>query len=151
MIRLATEADVAHLVELARAMHAEATALAHTTFDDEKVGVAFQRSIGDGPAFVHLDPAGEIDGMLLALVGERWYSRERMVSDLVVYMRPARRGGLGGYRLLDALLAWCEDRGIAPQNVQLGITTGVQPAATGAFYERLGFESAGAIYRLRSY
>lgn len=151
MIRRATAADMSALLELVRAMHAEAVALRHAALDLGKVEAAFRRSIADGPAFVHVDAVGEIDGMLLAIVGERWFSRNAMVTDLVVYMRQERRGGLAAYRLLDEFIAWCDEHGIAPYDVQLGISTGVHLEATGKLYEKLGFEEAGRMYRLRSY
>lgn len=150
-IRHTTEADIAELLGLAQVMHRESPHYRDLSMDEEKVGAAIRRSIADGPAFVHVNPEGRIDGAFHAIVGERWFARERMVSDLALFVQPDRRGGIIAARLIQAFVAWCSANGFQPQQVMVGITTGVRVEETRRLYERLNFEVVGEILRLRSY
>jgi GNAT superfamily N-acetyltransferase len=146
-VRQATEQDIPALIALGRVMHAEAPALRHARFDGEKVEQALRHSVKQGCAFVHQGGDGEIDAVFVGLVIERWFSSDRFAVDLAIFVRPDRRGGLVAYRLIDAFITWCDENGI--EDRQLGVTTGVAPDATGALYERLGFERIGGLYQMR--
>lgn len=144
-------ADLAQLLELGRVMHAEAPALNHAQFDAGKVERLLHFAIDHGVALVHIDQEGQIDGAFAGMVVERWFSRERVLSDMGLFVRPDRRGGMVAYRLVVALIAWCQHKGMRPQDVVLGISTGVKPEETGLFLERLGFKLIGGNYQLEAY
>lgn len=150
-VRHAVAADVPRLVEIGRGMHAESPHYRHLGYVEEKVAAALHRAIESGAAFVHLDGEGKIDGGFAAVVVERWFSHDRMVTDLALFVRPEGRGGMAAYVLLTTFIAWCKDRGFAPEDVVIGITTGVHEERTAMLYERLGFERFGSLYRLRGY
>lgn len=150
MVRPATAADIPALVALGHVMHAEAAALRHATFDEAKVERALSVSISHGCAFVH-EAEGAIDGAFCAVLVERWFSTDRYVTDLGLFVRPDRRGGLTACRLLDAFLFWCERMKIPPADVVIGVSTGVHVEATGQLYERLGFRRVGGVYQLGAY
>lgn len=150
-VRLATRDDVPELIALGRVMHAEAPALRHAPFDEQKVEDALQLALVRGLVLVHIDQEGRIDGGFAGFVLERWFSREEVLSDLGLFVRPDRRGGLIAYRLVQALIEWCRIRGMKPENVVLGISTGVSPEKTGDFFNRLGFRPVGGNYQLEAY
>lgn len=150
-VRKASPGDLPALVALIRVMHDESPHYKALGYVEEKVIGALTRSMGDGPCFVHVDAAGAIDGLFVAIVAERWFSHDRFVTDLAVFVPPEKRGGLIAYRLFEAFIAWCESAGMPPADVQIGITTGVRQERTGAFYQRMGFERVGEVFRLGRY
>lgn len=150
-VRKATSEDIEQLVEIGRLMHAEAPNYRDFAYVPEKVRAALERSIVDGPAFVHVDDDGKIDGGFAGVVSERWFSSEKMVNDIALFVTADRRGGLVAYLLMRAFLAWCEMNGCDPRQVQVGITTGVLEDETARLYERLGFRRCGSLFRLERY
>jgi len=145
-IRSATEIDLPALLAIGQEMHTESPALRHAPFYAEKVEQAFRVAIAQGAAFIH-ESNGEVDGFFCGLVVERWFSLDKMATDLALFVRPGRRGGFIAYRLLDRFIAWCEENEV--HDVQIGITTGVALRETGAFYERMGFKCVGGNYQMR--
>lgn len=144
--RQATVQDLPALVELGREMQAEAPALRHVAYDGAKVREYLKTAIEAGPVFVH-ETGGVIDGAFVGLVVKRWFSAAEMATDLALFVRSGRRGGLIAFELVDMFLAWCEDNGI--DDVQVGVTTGLAPEQAGRFYERLGFQFIGGNYQKR--
>jgi GNAT superfamily N-acetyltransferase len=151
MVRHATTADIATLVELGRSMHAEAPVLRHAAFSPQKVEATLRLAMEHGLVLLNVDEDGSIDGAFVGVVIERWFSTERYFADLAFYVKPERRGGLTAYRLLRGVLAWCEAKGLAPCDVTLAVSTGVHPETTGRLFEQMGFERYGGMYRLGSY
>lgn len=150
-VRHATEQDLPRLIELGRLMHAESPTLSGFEFDSGKVGQALIAAMQTGLALVHIDAVAEIDGVFVGVVGERWFSRRRMFVDLALFVAPTRRGGLTACRLLNEAKAWCKAQGLEPEDVQLGVSTGVHWEETGRLYEAVGFERFGGLYRLREF
>lgn len=150
-IRAATMDDIGRMVELGRGMHAESPSFRGLGFDEGKVRAHLAHAIGQGCALLHVTDAGLIDGGFAGVVVERWFSRDPMLVDLALFVEETQRGGIVAARLLRSVKAWCERRGLAPEAVQLGISTGVHADKTGALYERMGFERFGGLYRLRGY
>jgi GNAT superfamily N-acetyltransferase len=149
-VRQATIEDVTQLVKLGRLMHAEAPALNHASYDEDKVRAAITLAVQGGGVFVH-ETDGEIDGGFAGMIVERWFSTDRYATDLALFVRQDRRGGFIACRVLDAFIAWCARQGVAARDVVIGVSTGVRAWDTGRLYERLGFECIGGIYRLREY
>ena len=150
-IRKATLYDLPALVALGRIMHAEAPSYAHTEYNEGKVSGVLCPAITAGGVFVHINAAQEIDGGFAGVIVERWFSTDRIGTDIALFVRPDRRGGLVAVHLIDAFIEWCERQGIAARDVVIGVSTGVDADATGRLYERVGFERIGGIYRLRGY
>lgn len=151
-MRTATVEDLPTLVALGRLMHAEAPNMRFTVYDADRVERALRYAIEvSGFAVVHVADDGQIDGGMAGVVSPRWFSAERQFSDLALFVRPDKRGGLLAARLIKATVAWCEAQGLRPFDVQLGISTGIHPEQTGEFLERLNFERVGGIYRLKGF
>lgn len=150
-IRRATEADLPGLVALGRAMHAEAPRMRLHAFDGEKVGKVLSFALSSGVIFVYEGPDGVIEGGFAGILTERWFSPDREFRDLAMFVRQDKRGGLAAWRLLRAVIAWCQEQGLQPSDVQFGISTGVHLEQTGRLYEALGFRRVGHIYELEAF
>lgn len=145
MVRQATAADVDALLALGRIMHAEAPALRGSSFDETKVRRVLNAVIDGGAAFVHEDVCGAIDGGLVGMVLERWYSTDKVATDLGVFVKPDKRGGFIAYRLVRAFVTWSTARALP---IEMGASTGVAPEVADRLYTAIGFERIGGAYRL---
>ncbi|MEK9810941.1 MAG: GNAT family N-acetyltransferase [Candidatus Nanopelagicales bacterium] len=122
----------------------------HTEFVEAKVAAVLTHAMNHGLVLVH-ERDGTIDGGFAGLLVERWYSTDRLFTDLALFVAPTARGGLAAARLVRAAIAWCRAHGLAAGDIQFGISTGVHAEQTGALYERLGFERIGGLYGLKEF
>lgn len=143
-MRSATLSDLDELVALGRVMHAEGPALRGFSFDEAKVRRALIAAIAGGAVFVHENADGSLDGGLVAMVLERWYSTDQVAIDLGLFVAPDKRGGFIAYRLLRAFVAWCTARALP---IEMGVSTGVAPEVADRLYTAIGFERIGGAYR----
>lgn len=150
-IRHATVADLPEAIALGRQMHAEAPALRHAPYNAAKVGHVLELCIERGLFLVHLNDEGAIDGGLAGLVMPRWYSSAEYFTDVALFVSPDRRGGVVAYRLITEAAKWCRDRGLSPEDVSIGVTSGVNQEQTARLLERIGFACIGGNFQLRSY
>lgn len=150
MIRPATMADLPQLVALGRLMHAEAPRMRDTEYVDAKVAAMLTHAMTRGLVLVH-ERDGAIDAGFAGLVVERWYSTDRLFTDLALFVAPTARGGLTAARLVRGAIAWCRAQGLSAADIQFGVSTGVHAQQTGALYERLGFERIGGLYGLKEF
>jgi len=149
-VRHATAEDMPRLLELGRVMHAESPVLGVFEFDAAKVEQALLHAMNTAIVLVHVTD-GVIDGGFVGVVGERWFSRRRMFADLALFVEETKRGGIVAYRLIEEAKSWCQAQGFKPEDVNLGISTGVHPETTGRLYEAAGFELIGGLYRLKEF
>jgi len=149
-VRHATEADIPRLLQLGEAMVAEAPALRHAAMDRDKVAQTLRFAFVHGVVVVH-EGADGIDGLFVGLYGERWFSKHKALTDLALYVTPDKRGGSIAFRLIRRVLAWAQSKQIDPRDVIMGVSTGVKPEITGRFYEAMGFEQFGGLFRLKGY
>lgn len=142
-VRLAQLADVAAIVEMGRAMHAESPTYRDTSFDPDKVARLAEALIGgDAPGVLLVATArGELAGLFAGVAVQRWFGDDWVATDIAVYVKPDHRGGSAFARLVRAFEAWAADRGIP--EVTIGVTTGVHAERTVHAYQRLGYTLAG--------
>jgi GNAT superfamily N-acetyltransferase len=140
--------DIDRLVELGERMHGEG-AFSFLPFEREKVRRFAARYASPAPDRLGL--AAEIDGRIVGMfagnLSEYFFCREKIACDLLLYIEPEFRGTSAAGRLVRAFRAWAIERGA--REVCLGTSNQVQEAATGRFYEVLGFKRAGGIYKER--
>lgn len=149
MIREATHEDIPRMLQLGEAMHAESRYAAHR-WAAEKVAVLLRVLIDsdDGLALV-AEKDGVAVGGILASAFDHWCTDARQSSDFALFVLPEHRGGLIGPRLLRRYVKWALGRGVAPDLLGCGITTGVDLAASTRLYELSGFEHAGHLFIYR--
>lgn len=154
-VRHATEDDMGELLELGRLMHAEGPAFGGTTLDLGKGESSFRAAMADGLFLVNERSDGKIDGMLAGFILPRWYALEPVFCDLVFFVHPDSRATFAGARaankLVHSAIEWCRLKGLRPQDVTIGVSSGVRPEHTGKLLEQAGFRSKGGIYQLGSY
>ena len=145
-IRWATEADIPQLVALGKRLHEEAPRYRGTIYDEKKVAALAHRIIHSpetGCALV-AEKGGRIVGTIAGFVTEHWFGPSKFAADLTVFLAPEWRGGSIFIKLLRRFEDWAQSAGAA--ELVLGISTGIDPAVTGAMYERLGYTSYGTSY-----
>ncbi|KPU94699.1 hypothetical protein APR50_10475 [Variovorax paradoxus] len=148
-VREATEADLAVMIEMGRALHAESPRYSGMAFSPRKLTEVFHQLHGTllvpaGCAFV-AESEGYIVGMTVGTIASRWFSEERYLTDLTLYVRPEVRASLLGGRAFRALVMALEQWG-AEQGVSgpvLGVSTEIHAEQTVRAYERMGYRLAG--------
>ena len=148
IIRPATLEDAPALIEVLAAMHCE-SAYAFLPFDRGKVADEIRACVTNPESqcgFVAQCDA-RIIGVLGGYLGEYFFCRERVASDMVFYVEPSFRGTLVPFRLVRAFREWARARGAA--ELCLGISTDVHPERTGKFYELMGLKFVGGNYKQR--
>lgn len=137
-VRAATLDDLGVLVEMGRAMHRESPRYRSMQFDSEKVRKLSANLIGSDTAAVFVaQAASEVVGMAAIVAGQRWFGPDFYLTDLVVYVRPEHRGNGAFVRLVLAIEGWARLKGIT--QIDLGVSTGVDPERAVRAYERLGY------------
>jgi GNAT superfamily N-acetyltransferase len=137
-IRRATAADVEALVAMGRALHAESPRYRDMPLDEGKLRRLADACIAiDDAAVLVAVAAGEVVGMFVGSVQERWFGPDRYATDLTVYVKPAHRGGSAFHRLAKAFEAWARERGVT--EIDIGVSTDVHTDRTVCAYERMGY------------
>lgn len=144
-IRRATDDDLDALIAMGQALHDESPRYQGMGFNPAKLRRLYAQLQGtllaeDGAVFV-AEQDGEVIGMTVCVATERWFSDERYVTDLTLYVKPAHRGGMTGPRLVRAIEDWAAEQGIG--DLALGVSTEIHAAQTVAMFERRGYRLAG--------
>lgn len=143
-IRPAAPADIPAIVALGERMHAEAPNFQGWAFDREKVAALVAGLINGGGCALVAELDGELCGGVLGMCTEHWFSRERVASDLALFVAPGRRGGSLAVRLVMGFKAWALAMGA--REVHMGVSTGVHPEATARLFEACGLRHTGLTF-----
>jgi GNAT superfamily N-acetyltransferase len=146
-VRPATEMDVGQLVEMLRVMHADSS-LRGIEFDEAKLRGFLRRVItaSDHACLVYESASKRLDGVMIGYVTEHFFSRQKGASDILLFVRPERRGGIAAARLWTAFKDWARRAGAT--SLSFGTMAGGAPDRTRRFYTGLGMTEVGSIYRL---
>jgi len=144
MIRSANEQDVIEMIVMGKAMHQESSYR-----DIEFSSAVFEHTlltcIQEDEALVMVDEhEGELRGMFVGFYQHHFFSTKTVASDLLLYVKPELRSGRIGYNLAKAYTDWGES---VADDVQVGITTGVNEKGTQRLYEALGYKQCGIILK----
>lgn len=139
-IRRATPADIEALLAMAAAMHAESPRYRSMQFNPEKLrnlAQAITSAPHEEATILVAAAGGEILGMFVGLIAQRWFGDDRFATDLAVYVKPEhRRGGLF-FRLVRAAEEWATGHGI--EDLDIGVSTDVHTEETVHAYLRMGY------------
>lgn len=145
MIRRATRADAPVIFSMGQALAQESPKYRDMVLDEAKMmalGDRLQGTLLSELACVFIaEKAGEPIGMMVGVMAERWFSNERYVSDLTLYVKPEHRGGLAFVRLVQAVERWAREQGVP--YAAFGVSTEIHPEQTVRAYERLGYTLSG--------
>ena len=144
MIRRAVHDDYEAMIPLGRAMVIEGWP--HAPIDEDKVRQVFDAIVSNGYACVSVTD-GEIDGLLLGMIDQLWFSQALCAHDYAFYVSPAARGGMAAPRLVADFVKWGRAHAVA--EIQISVSSGVQVEASRRLLEGFGFEFSGGIFKLK--
>lgn len=148
-IRQYNKSDIDDCVRFGRLMHGE------SAFFD----IPFEESIVRGLLNLAVDKeqyygivardanSNELIGFGLYFLGPYFFSSKGAVYDMVTYVVPSWRGSTLGKRLITHAERWGKDKGA--YEVILGTTTKINTEMVEKFYEALGYDRVGSVYKLR--
>ncbi len=87
-----------------------------------------------------------LSGFGAFIITPHYFTDDLIASDILVYVRPERRGSTAAVRIIKEYIKWAKP---LAKDVVLGISSGVHPERTKALYERLGFPTVGTMHSLK--
>ena len=147
MIRPAETRDLNAIITLAKEMHQEGL-YKDIPFNSEVFIRTVSHCMRDGFAWV-----GEKDGVIvcgmLATIGEYFFSKAKITTDLGLFVSKDHRKSRLALLLLKEYVSWGKNMGAS--EITMGSTNGHQGTGLKKFLENsLGFEYVGEIYKLRN-
>lgn len=145
MIRNSVYRDVPTMVELGYQMFLESR-YKQFQYDKMKVTHLIYHLIDDpmGFAIVYETDDGEIAGGFLGTASEHYFGPGLAAYDFALFVPQTKRGGLIGAQLVREYVMQARQMGV--EDINIGNTTGFEPEAVGAMYQRLGFVHVGGNY-----
>jgi GNAT superfamily N-acetyltransferase len=145
-IRPATARDLPELLALGRRFHAES--VYHSLPFDEprvarRIGDYLESSVRCLFVATHED---RLVGMLGGFLDRYFFCDAKLAYDAFFYIVPPHRDGRLAAALVERLRAWAEAAGA--HELCFGVSSGINDQRVGRYYEHLGFQRAGALYRL---
>ena len=144
-VRLADIPDMDAICELGREMH-EQSVYAEIKPDEPKfrMFLAGLMGIKGGIVLVIVDDDDKPQGFIAGAMEELFYSRQRMATDIGVYVRESYRHLAPA--MYKKFIAWAESKTRMSQ-ITLGISSGIgDPERTGKMFESLGLSRVGGIF-----
>jgi GNAT superfamily N-acetyltransferase len=148
-IREAEPRDIEEVLVLGWEMHQESR-YKTMEFSLEKVAQFFQFVI-DSPDYIFLvvEKNSRVVGGFIGYAMPQWFSDDLAAGDFALFIDQENRGGTAALKLVKKYIEWAKSKGVASENIGLGITTGIHTEKTQMFYERLGFEMTGLVMNFR--
>lgn len=144
MIRPATKHDIPEIVRLSETMHQESR-YRTLLYNGDKFARLMARLIDSPAGMVAVaERDGQIIGAIAGVVTDHYFADATISYELGLYVEKAHRGTLAGYRLAKEYIDWAKSQGV--DQVDMGITTGIDEERTGRMYERLGLRHVGIVF-----
>lgn len=144
MIRRAVKTDVPEIIRLSETMHLESR-YRSLPYNGDKFAALINRLIANPDGLVVVaEREGRLIGAIAGMVVEHYFADARIAYEFGLYVEPAHRGTLAGFRLAKAYVDWATSKGV--DQIDMGITTGITEERTGKMYERLGLKHVGIIF-----
>ena len=141
MIRKAENKDVSGIMKVVKEAHTKSISK-NVSLDPKTLRTNIQVCVLSSEHFVvvvELD--GEIEGALIGVTHQLWYSRKKQAADLFFYVTDNGKGW--GAKLMRRFISWAKDnRGV--KEIMLGINSGIGDSdRTRKLYERMGATRIG--------
>lgn len=81
--------------------------------------------------------------MMIGVVQPMWFSDDLAGYELVLYVDPSHRGGLGAVRMIKDFEQYCLDRGC--KDINVGSSVDVSTELTHGLYKSLGYKTCGFV------
>lgn len=143
-IRFAKQEDIPRMLFLGKLMHEESN-YAEVPFEDGMCTSFFEIILNDPSYCVFLaERKDEVIGGFIGCVSPFFFSTLRKTNDIALFVDPENRGAMAAVLLVKAYEQWAWQQDDVVQ-VNIGVTTGFEKA--GEFYEKMGYNRVGALYR----
>ena len=146
MIRKAENKDVSGIMELVKEAHTHSI-YRFVKLDPKTLRTNIQVCVLSAEHFVVVvELEGKIEGVMIGVTHQLWYSRKKQATDLFFYVT---ENGIGwGAKLMRRFIGWAkENPGV--KEIMLGITSGIGEAErTKKLYERIGAVRIGDTFVL---
>ena len=144
MIRDARIQDVPTIIQLAAEMHAESS-YATLPYSPSRVK-ELAASLIHAPLgiLVVAEDGHGVFGMMAGQVGGHFFCDVPVATEYALYVKPEKRGGLAGPKLLAQFVAEARKRGAS--RIVLGDTANISDKAS-RLYEKAGFKQFGRLYQ----
>lgn len=147
MIRKAEHRDLEEVLVLGWEMHQESR-YKSMAFNLEKVASLLEYIISSNDyIFLVSERNSRVIGGFIGYAMPQWFSDELAASDFALFIDKENRGGRSALEMVRKYILWAKEKGVKPENIGLGITTGVHTEKTKIFYEKLGFEEVGLVMK----
>lgn len=144
MIRPANSTDIPEIIRLSETMHQESR-YRTLPYNGRKFAALLRRLIDSPEGMVAVaEKDSQIIGAIAAVVTEHYFADALISYELGLYVEKAHRGTLAGYRLAKEYINWATAKDV--DQIDMGITTGIDEERTGRMYERLGLQHVGIIF-----
>lgn len=88
----------------------------------------------------------EVYGMIIGQIVPYFFCPDQfMAVDHVVYVHPDRRGSPAGVKLVRGFEKWAQE--IGATEMSIGVSTGIHPEKTHGFYQKMGYNWTGGVYK----
>ena len=146
MIRKAENKDVSGIMELVKEAHTHSISR-FVKLDPKTLRTNIQVCVLSAEHFVVVvELEGKIEGVMIGVTHQLWYSRKKQATDLFFYVT---ENGIGwGAKLMRRFIGWAkENPGV--KEIMLGTTSGIGDAErTKKLYERIGAVRIGDTFVL---
>lgn len=145
-VRLMAERDIPKVVAMGADMHAESQ---YRGMDyDPYVCHALAEAVIQDPNQIALvaETDGEVVGMISGYVAPFYFGSDLMAADRILYVMPEYRGSSAFIRLVKAFCEWATEEGA--RQVFISTSSDINTDQTDALFERMAFETVGAIHRM---
>lgn len=142
-VRRATAADIPALVALGHNLARESPKYQSKGYSPEKTAALGERLLAmpDHAQILVAERGGEVIGMMVIAIAERFFSDERYVTDFTLYVQPRHRGGGAFPALIWAAEAWALAHGV--RDLAFGVSTEIDAERTVHAYQRMGYTLSG--------
>ena len=139
-IRLAVQADAQVLLALGKRMRAEGPNFMKLDFSDEKAALVISRLI-DNESLLVACKGEYIVGLLAFVVIEHLWGRDKIASDVAIFVESAHRGCSAFLRLIRTFETIAAERGV--KMLELGVSAGIDNDKTAKMFSALGYHYHG--------
>jgi len=141
-----TGADIQNILNLGKKMHAESE-FSSLDWDADKVWAWLDKNVNSPSRFVYCAYDEDcLAGVFIGSISEFYFGNDKLASDLLWYVGEDYRGTRVGVRLLKEFYNWATEQNV--QRIQVGVSSGLTMARTGALLERMGFTQIGGLYKV---
>lgn len=138
-IRPIRRSDKAECVALGYMMHTEAPNYRDKIFYPNKCEAIVDLVVDQPDTYFGYvaEEDGKLVGIFIATIFSPYFNEEKIAADLLIYLRPEKRGTNLFFRLVTYFEAWAESHDA--DEMSLAVSSGIHPEKTLASFQRLGY------------